>query len=419
MVSSGRGRAGGWGGAARVVWLGVVCVLLTAGGAVAANKNAAPAKGAAAAPAKAGAAAPAKTDASGETVFKVDGKAAILADVDTGTVLFEQDADQRLEPASLTKVMTLYLVYEAMASGRLKLDEMLPVSERAWRLEGSKTFVKVGDRVKVEDLILGIAVQSGNDACLVMAEHLGGSESGFAQMMNAKAKALGLTGSHFVNASGLPDENHYTTARDMFRLAQALLRDFPQFAHFVQKKEYTFNGITQYNRNRLLWKDPSIIGMKTGHTNSAGYCLIAANEKEGQRLVAVIMGAASVKVREEESLRLLRYGNRNFEMVRLFQEGHKVRTLRVWKGKQDEVVGIMAQPLQVTLPRKEKEKLEVGFTYQEPIEAPLQQGATLGSVVVRVGDKELLRRPVVAATAVEEGGFFSVLVDSVRLKVGM
>ncbi|MBF0127896.1 MAG: D-alanyl-D-alanine carboxypeptidase, partial [Magnetococcales bacterium] len=197
--------------------------------------------------------------------LQVNAPSAILGDIDSGTILLAQNDQAPMHPASLTKVMTLYLVYEALAAGDLKLEQKLPVSEKAWRMSGSKTFVKVGDQVRVEDLILGIAVQSGNDACVVMAEHIAGSEEAFAQLMNRKAKQLGMTQTHFENASGMPSPEHMTTARDMFLLARAIKRDFPQYAHFSQEKQYTFNGIRQYNRNHLLWRDPSVTGLKTGH----------------------------------------------------------------------------------------------------------------------------------------------------------
>ncbi|MBF0323210.1 MAG: D-alanyl-D-alanine carboxypeptidase, partial [Magnetococcales bacterium] len=223
----------------------------------------------------------------GEQTVSLQAESSLLGDLDSGTILYEQNADLRREPASLTKVMTLYLVFDALANGELTMETKLPVSEKAWRVGGSKTFVKVGDMVTLEDLVRGIAVQSGNDACMVVAEHIGGSVQGFADMMNQKARELGMTGSHFLNSSGLPEEDHYTTARDMFILARAITRKFPQYVHFFQEKQYTFNGIRQYNRNRLLWRDPSITGMKTGHTADAGYCLVATSEKDGQRLGAV------------------------------------------------------------------------------------------------------------------------------------
>lgn len=353
-----------------------------------------------------------------QSPFTIRGKAAVLGDIDSGKILFAQEADVRLEPASLTKIMTLYLVYEALAGGDIQLDSRLPVSEKAWRMGGSKTFVRVNDQVRVEDLIQGIAVQSGNDACLVVAEYLGGSEAGFAEMMNHKARELGMVNSHFVNPTGMPDTDHYTTAEDMFILASSILRNFPQYSHFVKEKQYTFNGIRQYNRNRLLWRDPSITGLKTGHTRSAGYCLIASNEKDGQRLVAVVMGAQGRKIREEEALRLLRYGNRVFETVRLFDANSTVRKLRIWKGGNEYVDAVVQKPLVVTVPRKDRGTLDVGLLYDEPLIAPVELGQPIGHVVVKLGEEEILRRPALAGQEVPAGGIFRNLVDTARLYIG-
>ncbi|MBF0161567.1 MAG: D-alanyl-D-alanine carboxypeptidase [Magnetococcales bacterium] len=396
-------------------WIVPICLLLSPvwGGAVE------PAKSKAAKVAEAAAANdPASKGDGDKGQLQVNAPSAILGDIDSGTILLAQNDQAPMHPASLTKVMTLYLVYEALAAGDLKLEQKLPVSEKAWRMSGSKTFVKVGDQVRVEDLILGIAVQSGNDACVVMAEHIAGSEEAFAQLMNRKAKQLGMTQTHFENASGMPSPEHMTTARDMFLLARAIKRDFPQYAHFSQEKQYTFNGIRQYNRNRLLWRDPTVTGLKTGHTKEAGYCLIATNDKDGQRLAAVIMGAPSSRVREEEALRLLRHGNRLFETVRLFEARAVVRNLRIWKGQAERVDGIVTEALYVSVPRKERSSLEVGLVYDEPLVAPLAAGDTVGRVVVKLGGKELLARPVVAAVDVPKGGFFRVILDSIRMFFG-
>ncbi|MBF0136064.1 MAG: D-alanyl-D-alanine carboxypeptidase [Magnetococcales bacterium] len=355
---------------------------------------------------------------SGEQPMAVQGESSILGDLDSGTILHEQDADLRRDPASLTKVMTLYLIFDALANGELTMETKLPVSEKAWRVGGSKTFVKVGDMVLLEDLIRGIAVQSGNDACVVVAEHIGGSEKGFADLMNQKAKEMGMKGSRFQNASGLPDPEHYSTARDLFILAKTITQRFPQHLHFFQEKHYKFNGILQYNRNRLLWRDPSVTGMKTGHTADAGYCLIATSEKDGQRLGAVIMGAKSSKIREEEALRLLRHGNRMFETVRLIETGTSVKQVRVWKGTEKMVDVTVDAPLVVTVSRKDRPSLGVGLRFQEPLIAPFKKGDQIGTFVVSLGEKELLTRPAVTDRAIEKAGFFSSILDSVRMKMG-
>ncbi|GAB0058601.1 D-alanyl-D-alanine carboxypeptidase DacC [Candidatus Magnetaquicoccaceae bacterium FCR-1] len=356
--------------------------------------------------------------AADEAPPKVRGTAGLLGDIDSGRVIHAQDVDTRLPPASLTKVMTLYLIYEALAAGTVKLDAELLVSENAWRTGGSKTFVKVGDKVKVEDLIRGIAIQSGNDACVVMAEHLSGSESAFVAKMNAKAVELGLTNTHFTNATGLPDPEHYTSARDLFTLAVSLMRKFPQYSHYSQEKQFTFNGIRQHNRNNLLWRDPIVTGLKTGHTREAGYCLVATSDKEGQRLVAVVMGATTRKIREDDALRLIHYGNRMFETVKFFDAKATVRKLRVWKGTEREVEGVVSEPLVVTVPRKERGSVEVGVSYDEPLVAPIQTGQKIGAVVVKAGGKELFTRDLVAGNAVERGNVFRVMFDSVRVTLG-
>ncbi|MBF0191777.1 MAG: D-alanyl-D-alanine carboxypeptidase [Magnetococcales bacterium] len=356
--------------------------------------------------------------AADETPPKVRGTAGVLGDLDSGRVIYAQEADVRLPPASLTKVMTLYLVYEALAAGTIQLDAELPVSETAWRTGGSKTFVKVGDRIRVEDLIRGIAIQSGNDACVVMAEHLSGSESAFVALMNAKAVELGMVNTHFTNATGLPDPEHYTSARDLFLLARSLMLKFPQYSHYSQEKQFTYNNIRQHNRNNLLWRDPIITGLKTGHTREAGYCLVATSDKDGQRMSAVVLGAATRKIREDDALHLIHYGNRMYETVKYFDANASVRKLRVWKGDVREVDGVVPEPLVVTVSRKERSALEVGVSYDEPLVAPIAAGQKIGTVVVKSGGKDLFTRDLVAGAAVERGNIFRVMFDSLRMTVG-
>ncbi|MBF0620885.1 MAG: D-alanyl-D-alanine carboxypeptidase [Magnetococcales bacterium] len=350
--------------------------------------------------------------------FRVSSSAAVLGDIDSGAILYSHDAETRRPPASLTKVMTLFNIYEALEKGDLDLETKLPVSEKAWRMGGSKTFVRVGDMVRVEDLIRGIAVQSGNDACIVVAEHLGGTEKGFADLMNTKARELGMYNSHFMNASGLPDDDHYSTAYDIFRLARTVIARFPQFGHYTREKQYTYNGIRQYNRNKLLWRDPSITGLKTGHTRAAGYCLIATNDHEGQRMSAVIMGASSSKVREEEALRLLRYGNRMYETLHLYSGNTPIKEFRVWKGNKENITGMIREDLLVTIPRKERSNLEVGLSYKDPLIAPIAPGDQIGTLVVKIGDKEVVSRPVIANSGIDQAGFVGSFIDSARLRMG-
>jgi D-alanyl-D-alanine carboxypeptidase (penicillin-binding protein 5/6) len=345
-------------------------------------------------------------------------EAAILGDLDTGLVMLEQAPDVRRDPASLTKVMTLYLVFDALSRGALTLESKLPVSERAWRTGGSKTFVRVGEMVSVQDLLLGIAVQSGNDACMVVAEHIGGSEKGFADMMNQKARLLGMQNSHFMNSSGLPDPDHYSSARDLFLLARAVVTEFPQYTHIFQEKHYTFNGIKQYNRNRLLWRDPHFTGMKTGHTQTSGYCLIATSAREGQRLGAVLLGTKSAKIREEEAVRLLNYGSRMYETVHIYEKGATIRQFRVWKGDRDLVDGVVDKPVLVAVSRRDRGKLEVGLKYNDPLVAPINQGDRIGSLMVKLGEQELINQPVVAGQVIQEAGFIGRMVDSLKMRFG-
>ncbi|MBF0124832.1 MAG: D-alanyl-D-alanine carboxypeptidase [Magnetococcales bacterium] len=350
--------------------------------------------------------------------FEVRAEAAILGDLDTGTLMVEQMPDVRRDPASLTKAMTLYLAFDALARGALTMETKLLVSERAWRTGGSKTFVKVGDEVSVHDLLMGIAVQSGNDACTVVAEHIAGSEKGFADLMTQKAKQLGMNNSHFMNASGLPDPDHYSSARDMFILARAIMNEFPQYTSLFREKQHTFNGIRQFNRNRLLWRDPHITGMKTGHTQTAGYCLIATSDKDGQRLGAVLLGTKSSKIREEEALRLLRHGNRLYETVHVYDKGAVVRQFRVWKGERDRVDGVVEKPVLVSVLRRDRTKIETGLTYNDPLVAPLAQGDRLGTLTVKLGSQEVVNTAVVAAQKVDESGFFGRIADSIRMYFG-
>jgi serine-type D-Ala-D-Ala carboxypeptidase (penicillin-binding protein 5/6) len=350
--------------------------------------------------------------------FTVRGKAAILGDINSGKILFEQNADESRQTASLTKVMTLYLAYEALANGRLTLESKLPVSEKAWRMGGSKTFVHVGDQIETEHLIRGIAIQGGNDAALVIAEHLGGSDSGFADMMNAKAVELGMHSTNFMNSTGLTIQGQHSTARDMFTLARAIVLDFPQYGHFVQQKEYTFQKIRQYNHNRLLWRDPSITGLKTGYTSVAGYCLIATNKKDGQHLASVVLGAKIKKNSAEDALRLLRYGNRKFKTMNLFDTDAKVRSFPVWKGDKDEIQGVVRKSVMVTVPRNTEDSLEVDISYNEPLIAPINKDQKIGMLVVKLKDEEVLRLPIVAGHAVAEGGVWHIMLDTVRLKLG-
>ncbi len=342
-------------------------------------------------------------------------KAWILMDFHSGKVLAEHAADQRVEPASLTKLMTAYVVQNEIRAGRLKLEDQVRISEKAWRTPGSRTFVEPGTKVSVEDLILGMVVQSGNDATVALAEHVAGSEELFVALMNQQAKALGLEHTHFANSTGLPDPQHYTTARDLARLTRALIRDFPEHYAWYKRRSFTFNGIKQYNRNRLLWQDPRVDGVKTGHTDSAGYCLVASGVQDGMRLISVVLGTASDKARARESEKLLAYGFRFYETHRLYRAGQPVVRERVWKGEVEELPLGLRQDLYVTIPRGAYGELQASREVRQPILAPVAKGAALGRVTVRLGQEVVARRPLVALRAVPEGNLLRQLTDEVLL----
>ena len=340
----------------------------------------------------------------------------ILIDFHSGAVLAAKNPDERREPASLTKMMTEYIVFSELKAGNLKLDDEVTISERAWRAEGSRTFLEVGDRVPVEVLLKGLIIQSGNDASIALAEHIAGSEQTFAQLMNQYAFQLGMHDTHLVNSTGLPHPDHYSTARDMATLAIALIRDFPEYYKWHSEKQFTWNGITQYNRNRMLWRDSSVDGLKTGHTNAAGYCLASSALRDGMRLVSVVLGAQSEKVRTDHTQALLNYGFRFYETHRLYEARTPLTQPRIWKGKTELLPLGITSDLWVTIPRQQYDNLEASMTVESLISAPVAAGTQLGRVVVRLGDEIVTEAPLVALSSVEEGGFLRRLIDSVLLR---
>ncbi len=345
----------------------------------------------------------------------IDARAMILVDYDSGRVLAEARADERMEPASLTKVMTAYLAFDALKEGRLKLEEEIPVSEHAWRSEGSRSFVQVGTRVPAEVLIKGMIVQSGNDATIAIAERLGGTEEAFAQMMNAYAQKLGMKNTHFDNSTGLPGPTHYTTARDMALLARAVIRDFPQYYQWYSMREFVWNNIRQQNRNGLLGRDPSVDGIKTGHTSSAGYCLATSAKRAGMRLVSVVFGTASMKAREDASAALLNYGFTFYETVKVKGRGETVLTPRLYKGAEDHVAIAPRGDVYVTVGRGDAALVKTGATAREPIVAPVAMNQALGELVVSVGADAVARVPLFPVKVVPEGGWWTRMVDGVAL----
>ena len=343
---------------------------------------------------------------SSATARDTPARQAILIDVATGTVLFSKNADERMPPASMSKLMTAYMVFERLADGRLSLDDEFPVSERAWRKGGSKMFVEVGKRVRVEDLLRGIIVQSGNDACIVVAEGLSGSEQAFAEEMTKKADEIGLTDSNFRNASGWPDPDHYMSARDLARLATRLVQDFPQFYPIYSEKEFTFAGIKQGNRNPLLYKNMGADGLKTGPTEESGYGLTASAVRDGRRLVLVVNGLESVTQRARESERLLQWGFREFKNYPLFKAGETVAEADVWLGKTGSVPLLLETPLTLTLSRKDRQEMNVTVNYDGPIPAPIAKGAQVATLrIAAPGLEAPVERPLIAGADIDQLGF--------------
>jgi D-alanyl-D-alanine carboxypeptidase (penicillin-binding protein 5/6) len=345
----------------------------------------------------------------------VEAKSHIMMDFHSGETLAANNADERVEPASITKIMTTYLVYQALREGQITLADEVLISEKAWRMEGSKMFVEVGERVKLEALLKGVIIQSGNDATVALAEHVAGTESAFAQLMNSQAKALGLTGSHFVNSTGWPHPQQYTTARDTAKLAQALIRDFPEYYAGYSERQFTFNGIKQYNRNSLLWQDESVDGLKTGHTESAGYCLVASALREGMRLITVVMGTPSEKARAADTEALLSYGFRFFETHKLYAAAEALATPRVWKGKTENLPLGLTRDLYVTIPRDRYEELSASVNVEDPIVAPVDREEKLGQVQVNFADNPVKEQPLVALEPIDKGGLWDQAVDTVLL----
>jgi D-alanyl-D-alanine carboxypeptidase (penicillin-binding protein 5/6) len=336
----------------------------------------------------------------------VAARAYLLLDFHSGQVLAEREADLRVEPASLTKIMTAYIAAAALEAGRIRLTDPVLVSEKAWRTGGSRMFIEVGKRVLVEDLLKGIVVQSGNDATVALAEHVGGSEEGFAVEMNRQAERLGLKNTHFTNASGLPDPEHYTSARDLATLSAALIREFPGEYALHSLREFTFNNIVQRNRNRLLWEEPGVDGIKTGHTEAAGYCLVASAMRDDMRLIAVILGAASEKVRTAEARKLLGYGFQFYQGRRMQAAKTPLLRVPVWKGEGDEIEVGVSEDLYATVPRGLAERLSLSVEPESPIIAPLTAGQPVGRVRVLLAGVPLVERPLVALQPMPEGGFF-------------
>jgi serine-type D-Ala-D-Ala carboxypeptidase (penicillin-binding protein 5/6) len=346
----------------------------------------------------------------------VIGKAWMVGDLSSGQLLASQKADERFEPASLTKLMTAYVVFIALREKKLSLEQRVSVSPRALKVAGSRMFLEPRRPVTVDELIRGMVVQSGNDACIALAEAVGGSEDAFVQMMNREAARLGLKNTKFMNSTGLPDAQQYSTAQDLYLLTAALIRDFPaEYAQYYSQKEFRYNNIAQPNRNRLLWTDPSVDGVKTGHTEAAGYCLIASSRRGGRRLLSVLLGSTSEATRAQESLKLLNWGYRFFDSVKLYAAAAPVKTIDVWKGAARSVnVGVGAD-LFVTVPKGEAEKLKAELISQQPLVAPLAKGQRVGVLRVTHDGQPFGEYPLIALEPVAQAGFFGRTWDTLRL----
>jgi len=342
-------------------------------------------------------------------------QALVLTDYHSRRVLAERDADAPMEPASLTKIMSSYVVLREIAAGHIALGETVTVSQKAWRTPGSRTFIEVGKRLTVENLLKGMIIQSGNDASVALAEHVAGSEDTFAQMMNTEAQRLGMSNTHFSNSTGLPDPAMHTTARDLALLTMALIHDFPEAYTWYSIKKFTYNDITQYNRNKLLWRDDSVDGVKTGHTDGAGYCLVASAVRDGMRLISVVLNARSTSIRTQESQALLNYGFRFFETHRLYRAGESLAQHRIWKGDVTELPIGLREDLYVTIPRKRYAELGAQMTLMSVLHAPVHSGESVGTVQVTLHDEPIVEAPAVALQDVPEGTLWRRLTDALLL----
>ncbi|MHA7840954.1 MAG: D-alanyl-D-alanine carboxypeptidase family protein [Gammaproteobacteria bacterium] len=347
----------------------------------------------------------------------LDASAYILVDAHSGAILAEKNADKRLPPASLTKIMTMYVTSQALHAGQLHLQDKVHISHKAWRMGGSKMFIKVGDNVSIENLVQGIIVQSGNDACVAIAEHIAGDEEAFTTLMNQQAAKLGMNNSHFTDSTGLPHPDHYTSPRDMAILARAIINDFPEFYRWYSEKEFTYNNITQHNRNRLLWRYQHADGIKTGHTDEAGYCLASSAQQDDMRLIAIVFGAPSDAARTTDSVRLFNYGFRFYETHRLFTKEDVIAQPRVWMAEQNTIPVGLEKPLYLTVPRGQVDKLTTKIYYHNPLQGPIEKGQILGNLVITLDDNILAQKPIIALQANGQANIFSRIMDYLAMKI--
>jgi len=346
---------------------------------------------------------------------KIDAKSYTLIDFDSGKVLASKDAYLKLAPASLTKIMSAYIIFNEIKMGNLDLNDKVRISEKAWRTPGSRMFVEVNKFVSVDELLHGMLVQSGNDATVALAEHTAGDEATFAQLMNQAAKELEMNDSHFINSTGLPNKDHYTTAHDLSVLTRAMIAKFPELYKIDAIKEFTYNGITQQNRNNLLWRDSTVDGVKTGHTDDAGYCLVSSAVRDHMRLIAVVMGTDSIEARNDANQTLLNYGYRFYKTHRLYKASQTLTSTRIWKGEQEMLAVGLMQDLYLTIPRNQYKNLDASLELQPKLIAPIEAGQIVGNAYIKLNEELIAKQPLIAIHAVPEGSLMQQIKDNVLL----
>ncbi|MEE9326784.1 MAG: D-alanyl-D-alanine carboxypeptidase family protein [Cocleimonas sp.] len=345
---------------------------------------------------------------------KLKAKSYLLVDFHSGVELAEKNSDSRIEPASITKLMTAYVIYTELSKGNITLKDKVLISNKAWKMEGSRMFVEAGKKVPLNRMLHGLIIQSGNDAAVALAEHISGSEASFVAKMNAESKKMGLNSTHYMNATGWPAENHYTSARDIVTLTRAIINEFPEKYKLHSIKEYSYNGIKQYNRNKLLWRDKTVDGVKTGHTESAGYCLVASAERNDMRLISVVLGAENEKSRADHSQELLEFGFRLFETHKLYDAGSVLADARIWKGTKDTVPAGIMEDFYVTVQKGHYKQLKGLMKLDGSLDAPVKRGDVIGTAVIKDGDLIVHKVPLLALDTVDSGGFWSKVTDSVK-----
>jgi len=345
----------------------------------------------------------------------INAKGYVLMDADSGKIIASKNMDKSMPPASLTKLMTLYIISQAIKDNQIKLDDTVHISKSAWQRGGSRMFVEAGSDVSVKDLISGIIVASGNDSCVAMAEYIAGSESGFAELMNQTASRLGMTQSHFVDSTGLPSDQHYSTPHDLAILTQALIRNFPEDYSWYKQKWINYNNIKQPNRNRLLWRDPSVDGLKTGHTKAAGFCLISSAKRNGMRLISIVMGAPSDSARSDDSVAILNWGFRFYETHILYSANTPITNARVYLGKQKTVPFGVTQELAITIPKGTYKHTNTAINISKKLRAPIQQGNSYGTIDITLNNENIISKPLVALDSDAKAGVFSRLTDYIAM----